>query len=345
VVLQKLTLEAVRSLASFSADIGQHTAICGPNGSGKTTVIEAIRLLSVGKSLRTNRLDEMIRFNQEYMRIQAVRGSEPEPVALEFFYGSTLEGGPRERRFSKNGQAVNYLASVGELPTVLFIPPDLDIVLGSPGARRRYLDGIFWQTSAEFRQNFMEVGRVLRERSALLFMLKTGRAGRDELQPWNELLERLTVAIQQRRATYLAFLTDYFAKNRLFPEFELAIRYQPNQQDFRVIEAKEIRLAQNEYGPHRDEVDILINDQPARQFASRGQARLALVVLKRAELEYLASQLEQSPIFLLDDVLSELDDIRGEQLLELMDVGTQKIMTCLDPSKLPSGWQQITLKN
>jgi len=102
-------------------------------------------------------------------------------------------------------------------------------------------------------------------------------------------------------------------------------------------------LAQNTYGPQRDELVLALNGRPARQFASRGQARLLLILLKQAEISYLTTELGRPPLFLLDDIFSELDTQRIDQLLNGIAGGTQTIMTCLDPSKVPALWQKTIL--
>lgn len=338
--LQQLVLEDFRRFHQQKYDFSPKTVLIGANGSGKSTVIEAIRLLSVGKSFRTSRLDELVSFEKPYLRLSAAL-SDPS-TAIQYFYGLPFrEESTKERQLKVNDSPVNYLDWLGRFPSVLFVPTDLDIVQGAPGERRRYLDGILWQVNKEFRIWQIELHRVLKERSALLFLLKIGRSQDIELSPWNELLERLTQNIRNARIQLIEYLNKEVKRITDKETFNLA--YVVAHQEIEAVRNQEIKLAQNLYGPHRDEIDFIFKGRMARQYASRGQARTFLVVCKLAEVTYLKERLDVSPIILLDDILSELDTTNAQLLLKNLPNDSQQIVTSITEQALFQEWKELRL--
>lgn len=341
-MLTTLELKNCRNFAQKTFAITPRTLLVGGNGTGKTTVIEAIRLLSVVKSFRTARTEEVIRFDEPYLQ---VRGGFESAATIELFYGQQFADSlPKERRLTVDGTSVGLLDYLGQFPTVLFVPTDVEIVLGGPQLRRNYLDSVLWQVSRAFRQSYIELTRLLRERGRLLFLLKQNRAGLDELQPWTELLLGVTSKIQAARQALAVFLQDYLTQlpTPFLASNEVKFLYQPNQPVPAEIERQEIQLAQNLIGPHRDEIEIQFNNQLARRYSSRGQARLIIVALKAAEAAYVEAELRTAPLVLLDDILSELDTTHAEQLINFFSPTNQIVLTTLAP--LPSLADWATLK-
>lgn len=341
----KLRLEHFRSFADSLFDLESKTALIGNNGAGKSNVIEALRLLSVGKSFKTSRLDDAIMFEQPYFRLTETN-STAATREVSFFYGVPYPNQPtKERVLRVNGQDSSWSDYWGKRPSVLFIPDDIDIVIGAPQVRRRYLDSILWQTSAGFRQDHQEVTRVLRERSALLFMVKVNRASQQELHPWNELLLKLTEKIRAHRQEFTSFL---LGQTREAPTVftsgaEVMVEYQAGEIDFERMVREEIRLSQNLIGPHRDELEIRFNDQPARRFTSRGQARAIVMMLKLAEARFLEQRTKTTPLVLLDDMFSELDLPTSEALFNQLNPAYPIVATSITPNPLIKDWHAITL--
>ncbi len=345
--LVSVALQNCRSLHNKTFKFSDRTVIIGDNGTGKSTLIEAIRLLSIGKSFRTSRLEEIISFNQAYFRLQAKRNL-PEEQSIDFFYGQAFTEGPSgERSLTVNGKTLSLLDFVGNFPSVLFVPSDIEIVMGMPQIRRKYVDGVLWQVDAEFRQNYLDLNRVLKERAALLFMVKINRADPAELQPWNELLGKLTVSVRQKRQDYVDFVSGYLAKDEFQTEKGLVyqIHYQPSVTNLAEVAAQEIKTAQNLYGPHRDDIEILLKDRSARRFASRGQARTAVVLLKVIESQFLAGKLSHQPIILLDDMFSELDPANAEFLFGQLPPTSQVVATAIKPVTFLKDWQKLILES
>ncbi|HUD21116.1 MAG TPA: DNA replication and repair protein RecF [Candidatus Saccharimonadales bacterium] len=339
----KVTLENFRTFLDSSFDFSPKTVVVGGNGIGKSTLIEAIRLLSVGKSFRTHRLDELVNFDQSFFRLQAQVDKDSK---VELFFGQPFADYPdKERRLTFNGQETNWLEFFGKLPTVIFSPEDVEIITSGPQVRRRYFDGILWQVDSQFRSNSLELSRVLQERAKLLFLLKINRAGRAELMPWNELLGRLTKTIRKRRGEYLAYLNKSLADKKFQRLNELVVEtsYLTEEADPEALEREEIRKTQNLWGPHRDEIEIRLNDQPARKYASRGQARTVVMLMKIIEAHFLAEKLGKHPTILLDDLFSELDEKNTGFFLERLGNDSQIIATAVTANKLIKDWRVINL--
>lgn len=334
--LVKLQVENYRSFTNKEIDFAAKTALLGDNGSGKSSLIEAIRLLSVGKSFRTSRFDECITSDQPYFRIQAVLKNE-QPEKLELFYGLPFRDSPiKEKRLTLNGQEQNYLEFLGKFPSVVFTPSDIEIVLGTPQDRRRYLDAVLWQVDATFRQDYLQLTRTLKERSSLLFLIKINRAGRDELNPWNEILGNLSGVIRSKRRSYIDFLNNFLIKSK--DKLVVETIYKESESDLERIIPEEIRMAQNLFGPHRDDLEVSVNDRSARRFASRGQARSAAVLFKLAEAEYLKQKGTSLPLILLDDLFSELDEHNSHYLLSKIEKEYQIVATSTHENAALKNW-------
>ncbi len=343
-MLQSLRLEQFRNFNDSQFSFAHKTAIVGNNGVGKSNLIEAIRLLSIGKSFKTNRLDEAIAFGKPFFRLGVERANKLS--SIEFFYGMQFSSQVvTERQLKIGGKETNWADFWGSFPTVLFIPTDVDIVLGAPLVRRRYIDGLLWQTDREFRQSHLEIAKVLRERSALLFLIKINRAAKNELQPWDELLVNLTAKIRKYRGDYINFLQQSITDNQsVFTSgAKVEVKYKENKAEPETVFKEEVRLAQNLVGPHRDELEIEFNDQSARRYTSRGQARAIVLSLKIAEATFLRDKTGKVPTILLDDMFSELDAPTSSKLFGLLAEEYQLVASSIEPNQLIKGWETITL--
>lgn len=341
-MLERLTLKDFRSYEKREVLFTPATVITGKNGSGKSTAIEAVRLLSVGKSFRTSRLDESIRFSAPFFQLF----STWDDAQIEMFYGVQFHDNPiKERRLQVKNTTVEYLDYIGRFPTVVFIPEHLEIILGSPSIRRAYFDGVLWQIDGEFRRAHLELNRVLRERSALLFLIKKNRAKVDELEPWTALLKEKTAVVRSGRERFAAFINERSnaaeLKNGELP-FEISVHRAYQETDDLIFQ--EIEVSQNLLGAHRDEISISFRDRQARKYASRGQARTIIATIKVIEAAFL-SENGRSPVVLLDDIFSELDATNREFVLRVFRQQFQVIATSLEITPELNNWQVIELDN
>lgn len=340
--LRKVKLENFRNFENRSIELSSKTILTGPNGSGKTSILEAIRVISVGKSFRTSHLDELICFQKPYLRLKL----ESSDHSYEFFYGNQFsESVAVEKQLQVDGKPVRYLDFLGSLPSVSFAPTDIDIVAKEPSLRRQFVDSILWQAHPEFRFNQLEYGKVLRERSQLLFLLKINRASIDELQPWNELMADLAGKIRQQRQGFIEFAKDQIKQlSKNTPgKIQIDLGWEEGEPDIEVLQAQEIRLGHNLFGPHRDELKILCNDQLARRYASRGQARSTVALLKVIEARYLEKYLAMLPVILLDDIVSELDSENIDWLFSIYGDKYQTLATTIDRTGNFQGWSEAKI--
>ncbi|MEK7548460.1 MAG: AAA family ATPase [Patescibacteria group bacterium] len=326
-MLKSLTLEGWRNFSDqFALKPGRRLVIVGANGSGKSNLIEAIRLLSVGKSFKTHTLEESINFNQPYWRIKADLTKD----RAELFYGRPFVGEPISKKLSVNNTEVSLLDWYGRFPTVLFLPTDLAIVDGPPRQRRRLFDSILWQTDRDFRQVASRLAQTLFQRQLVLKKIKSRLLTVADLKPWTDLLEELTATVQEKRRC----LSEELGLEGV----ELV--YQPNLQP---NSEAEIRLGVNLMGAQRDDWGIIYLNRPAGKFASRGQTRLIITRLLVSQVNYLQAKLKTTPTILLDDLASELDEESFRLVLDLAESWEQVVATAVKPTTFPRDWPVVNL--
>lgn len=312
-ILRDLTLTHFRSYAKRTFSFSPTTTIIiGPNAAGKTNILEAIMLLATGKSFRADREVETIRWGSDIGRVTA-RGDD---TKLECVITQT------GKKYLVNGIGRRQIDFVGNLRAVLFWPEDLELVTDSPGLRRRYLDSVLVQVDREYRRNLASYERGLRQRNRLLDLVNEGTAHPHQLLFWNQLLITSGGYVTDKRAAYLEFVNTK-------PDYRV-------QYDKSVI--SEGRLAQYAdaeiaakatlVGPHRDDFSISKNNLDLGKYGSRGEQRLAVVWLKLAELTFIKQETGDSPILLLDDIFSELDEEHRAQVIALFGE-QQTIVTSL----------------
>ncbi|MEX2012594.1 MAG: DNA replication and repair protein RecF [Patescibacteria group bacterium] len=337
-----LRLEHFRNQPDRKLTLAPKTIITGDNGSGKTSVLEAIRVVSVGKSFRTSKIEDLTEFDQPYLRVSLTAKSKK----YEFFYGNQFSEDPSvERRLTVGGKPITYMEFLGMLPSVSFVPKDVDIITEQPSLRRQFIDGILWQSDPEFRRNQIDYNQVLRERSQLLFFLKINRASIDELQPWDELLLNLAQKIRRAREEFVKFATATIKElsDTLPGKIAVELSMEVSADTMADLQQQEIRLGHNLFGPHRDDLKILTNDRLARRFASRGQARSTIALLKAIEAKYLERQIETTPIILLDDLVSELDEENVDWLFSIYGDKFQLIATSVKKLNAFKGWEELKI--
>ena len=319
--ITRITLNSFRSYGdqSFTLDPGV-TLIIGPNGSGKTNILEALYVMATTRSFRAK--DEaLVRQGSDVLSIEA---SSPE-TEYRFAYQKlpTIA-----KKVTHNGVKKSLRSHIGTVPVVLFEPGDLQLLAGPPSARRAYIDTILCQTDPEYLQALNEYKRALKQRNALL--RGHDYVPVDILFAWNVQLTGPAIIIRTKRQEFIAYLQTKLPS--LYAAIagkshELTITYQPNPDNVFANEAE--LLAQLEAsaqrdsmagftttGPHRDDLLVMFDGHPIDARASRGEHRSVVLALKLAELEYQNEFARSRPLFMLDDVFSELDSYRRGFLLE-----------------------------
>jgi len=331
VQVTKLYLQDFRQFQTATWEFpARITLIVAPNGFGKTTIIEALHLLSTGKSLRAGKTVEMIRFGRELAQVHALTD---EQLRL----GMTLTGG------FVNGQKTapkHYLLDrtkkratdfVGNLLTVVFRPEDLRLIEGAGERRRDYLDGPLILTSQVYREALKNYRAALLRRNKTLKQIKETGWGQDVLHLWDEQMLEYAPAVTKMRAEYVDFVNKNVPSHR-----DYLLIYEPSLLTRETLESHlraEIACGHCLIGPQRDNLVIQAplggQNVDLAVYGSRGQQRLAVLWLKIAELTFLQTRTGRQPLLLLDDIFSELDGQARE--LVLAQVRQQAtVITALD---------------
>jgi DNA replication and repair protein RecF len=313
--------------------------LTGENGQGKTNWLEATAVLSSATSFRTARLQEAINFEAES---GSVRGRVRESPAIVRELGVEISGNAKTLTVNGKKEAANrYL---GQLSAVVFTADELEIVRGTPDARRRFLDRGIVGLHPPFVQVLSDYNRVIRQKNALLQSaadqgLSVG-ATSERLQPWNEQLAALSGRIHRARVRFVERVNEVLEK-QLFGREEVSVEYRSslakhgelNDYEGLITERlahrvqAELASGHSLVGPHRDDLEITFDGRDLRKFGSAGQQRSALLLLLLANISVFYSTRGEYPLFLIDDIDAELDQRRVAQLLEFLDGRTQTIVT------------------
>lgn len=332
--LAHLRLRDFRNYGRLDADFapGFHLLL-GDNAAGKTNVLEAIYLMATLRSFRGVGGAQMIRHGQTgyFVGGQVVGQGERE---IKMYWSA------RERKLSLDGQPVKKLTDfLGALRVVVFCTEDLELVKGTARSRRRFLDLLLSQTHPTYLPLLQRYARAVRSRNALLKQRVIDEAALEsfshemilsgeEITRWrHELLPRLSplARLAHRRIASGAE--------------ELRLEYLPSVKKDFAVELAQARARERTYrstliGPHRDEVQLLMNDKPVAEFGSEGQKRTLSIALKMAQAEYLTGLHGTPPVLLIDDVMGELDLKRRSGLLPLLERSHQArgqvFMTCTE---------------
>ncbi|MBC8570637.1 DNA replication/repair protein RecF [Zongyangia hominis] len=343
--IETLSLQHFRNLETMEIAFDPKVnLICGDNGQGKTNLIEAIWLLTGARSFRGNRDGDLVRFGEERAKIEAKFFSQMRDQEI------SIQLGPK-RQSSLNGVAVQSGGELSEnFGAVVFSPVHLEIVKEGPQQRRRFLDTAIGQIKERYQKYLQNLNRILLQRNNLLRDVPFHGELRGLLDVYDEHLAQTSAVITVMRRSYIEKLK--IQAEDIYREISggreaLSLRYIPSIdgpiEGLSGEELKEVYLAaiqtarENDIaykttsvGPHRDDLEITLDGLSARSFGSQGQQRSCVLALKLSEGRILKEVLDDNPVILLDDVLSELDAKRQAYLLREM-TGMQVFITCCDP--------------
>jgi DNA replication and repair protein RecF len=307
--------------------------LLGDNAQGKTNILEAVYLMATLRSFRGVGSAQMIRHAQKgyFVGGKVVGAAEHD---IKMFWSA------RERNLQLDGRPVKRLADyLGTLRTVCFCTEDLQLIKGTGRTRRRFLDLLLSQTQPGYLALLQRYMQVVRSRNALL---KQFAPDLMSLDSFSEQLVQLGNEIMRHRRELLPKLSPLarLAYRRISNDAEeLRLEYEPNvKNDFTVeltqVRDRERRLRATLLGPHRDDLQLLLNEKSAAQFGSEGQKRTLAIALKMAQAEYLTGIHGSAPVLLIDDVMGELDVKRRSGLLPLLErarvTSGQVFMTCTE---------------
>jgi DNA replication and repair protein RecF len=319
------------------------TVVTGPNGAGKTNLLEAVYFGCTARSPRTANERELVRRGAAVARVELGTAGEDGEHAIEVGFEP---GEPK--RIRVDGHAVGSLATAPERPLVgVFMPERLELVKGAPAARRAHLDRLvaaLWPGRAETRTAY---SRALAHRNALLARIRAGSSGPSALDAWDEELALHGARLMDDRREACDALAPRFARlaGELGLPGEAELRYRPRSPagdagglagELRARRDADLERGFTAHGPHRDDMQLLLDGASLRVYGSQGQQRCALLALLFAERDLLADGPRGSgPLMLLDDVMSELDSERRELLVELLRTGGQAIVTATELEHVP----------
>ena len=324
--VQSLHIQGFRNLAKTTLEFdpeANFVALVGSNGQGKTNVLEALFLLGISKSFRTAENEEMVGFDQEFFSLKG--NIERNDGKLEVEVIVTRE--PAKKTLKINGGVKKASDYIGALSVVFFSPDDLGMIHLSPSLRRRYLDLLLSQLDREYLENALKYQSALRQRNVLLRRIGDNEAQEGELDFWDQELSACGSRLRQKREQVIGKVGDFaspYYKEATGTRDELKIEYLPSGGPDSEAEAlfamlqknhsRDIALGSTQSGPHRDDLRFLCNGHDLASFGSRGEWRSLVLTLKFAEIELLKEKNGETPILLLDDVFSELDESRQKTL-------------------------------
>lgn len=337
--IKTLSLEKFRSWPKYNLEFKEVTILIGKNGVGKTNILEAINLLSTGRSWRTAKDVEVIEWEKEYSRLTAKITGNVLKYDLELFLQRHLTKEATQPKMLKiNGVKKRLIDLLGVLPTVLFSPESIEILDGPPNMRRRFLDILLSQTSREYALNLLEYTKVLRGRNKLLMAIKMGRSKYDELDFWDEKVITLGKVLIDERETAVEFFNGILnnayssisgAEDKLIIKYRGSVDINRFEEMLFANRERDVEQITTNCGPHRDDLIFMLDNRDVTTFGSRGEFRSVVLALKMAELEFISQKLDERPILLLDDIFSELDHDRRMHLAKIVS-GQQTIITTTD---------------
>ena len=327
--------------------------VWGPNAAGKTTLLEAVVLLALGRSHRTTTDAELIRWGETFFRLDGLAGRAPDGLTSAADPGAalevTLQAGGR-KKIQVNGVPRRPAALAEHMRAVLFAPEEMLLVIGPPTLRRAALDGLAAPHDPSYASSVSTYSRALQQRNSLLRAMREGGASPDELRLWDEPFLAAGAAIVASRRHLLELLAEPIAAahREIAPaEGRLAVSYSSNAtplpgesprealiRRLRETAEKEAWNGTTLVGPHRDDLVFSLDGRDLATFSSRGQQRTAILALKLAELDLLTELDGRPPLLLLDDVFSELDPARRGHLVRRIAELPQAFITTTDPNDI-----------
>ncbi|KRN32114.1 DNA replication/repair protein RecF [Liquorilactobacillus mali] len=348
--LKELLLKNFRNYCDVDLEFSpQINVLIGENAQGKTNLLEAIYVLAMARSHRTNNERELVNFAEDEALIQGTLERKLSKLKLELFLGK--KGKKAKVNHLEQAKLSQY---IGQMNVILFAPEDLAIVKGSPAVRRKFIDMEFGQIDAHYLYNLSQYRVLLKQRNHYLKQLQLKQA-KDLvlLEVLSDQLAAFGAEIIAKRIIFLSELEEYaqIVQAQITEEKEeLNFKYETSVEDvykkdvkqiyadlkklYQSNQNKEIFQGSTLYGPHRDDVQFLINKKNVQVFGSQGQQRTTALAVKLAEIDVMKNETDEYPILLLDDVLSELDGARQTQLLRAIQDRVQTFLTTPSMSEI-----------
>ena len=341
--IKQLVLNNFRNYQELSLTFGNGlTIITGENAQGKTNLLEAIFLLSLAKSHRTNHDQELILWEEDLASLEALIETKHYEFPLELILN-------KKGKIAKlNHIEQNKLSQfIGKFNVILFAPEDLQLIKGSPSQRRKFIDSELGQSHPVYLQELLNYQRILKQRN--IYLKKNGRSQQFDAMYFDILTEQLVEKaslLVQYRLTFIEALEKiaqpiHEALSNQREQLTITYESSSSKLDYsdrdtissQLLELFKQALTREKeqgitvYGPHRDDISFYLNGKKAQFFGSQGQQRTIVLSIKLAELELFNNITGEYPVLLLDDVLSELDDQRQMILMSHIENKVQTFLT------------------
>ena len=332
-IIKSLELVDYRNYESLSIDFCEGTNILyGDNAQGKTNILEAIYVAATTKSHKGSKDKEIVNFNKEEAHIRTYILKEGVESRVDMHLRKSKSKG-----IAIDGTKIKKAADLlGLCNVVFFSPEDLGIIKNGPSERRRFVDMELCQLDSFYLYNLNNYNKIVNQRNKLLKDMYMNPQLKETLNIWDMQLVSYGSKIIERRQRFVEQLNEIIFdihKKLSGGKEELKILYEPNveidsfEKKLRDNQDRDIRSKMTSVGPHRDDFSFMIGDTDIRTFGSQGQQRTAALSLKLSEIELVKKITKDTPILLLDDVLSELDSNRQNYLLNSIG-DIQTIITC-----------------
>lgn len=334
-IIESLNLENYRNYENLYIEFDENTNILyGNNAQGKTNILESLYLCSTTKSHRGSKDKDIIRFNSDEAHIKLIVKKADVPHRIDIHLKKSKSKG-----IAIDGIPIKRASELFGLVNVIFFSPeDLSIIKNGPAERRRFMDMELCQIDKMYVHNLLNYNKIINQRNKLLKDLSFNfdKSLYDTLDIWDVQLAHFGSLVIRRREEFILRLNEIIKDihYRLSCGKEsLYLKYEPNASEENMLKEisdsreKDIKLKTTNVGPHRDDLGFYINEVDVRRFGSQGQQRTSALSLKLSEIELVKRVINDKPVLLLDDVMSELDSNRQNQLLEsIKDI--QTIVTC-----------------
>jgi len=341
--IDSLCLKNFRNYDNFKINFNSGVnVICGKNGLGKTNLLEAMFLCAVGKSFRTSKDTELIKNDKEKYEVGiSIKDDINESVYITY-------DRKKERSIKINGLYIRKMRHLmGTLMAVVFAPEDLLLITSGPAARRKFMDISLSQLSQSYYYDLVVYNRIVNQKNIYLKNKKTDSI---QIDVFNEQLAETGSRIIIERLKFIDKINEiseeihsFITENKEFLKIRYAGSFKIEENgEYDIEKVKEsflnvLNLNKDRekdrefclFGPHKDDIDIFLNDENLKMFGSQGQKRTAVISMKIAELKLMENLTGRKPVLFLDDVLSELDKNRQEKLLNFIGK-IQTFITCTE---------------
>lgn len=332
-IIKSLEIADLRNYETLTISFDKGTNIlCGDNAQGKTNILEAIYLSATTKSHKGSKDKEIVNFYKEEGHIRTYLEKDGVETRIDMHLRKNKSKG-----IAIDGQKIKKAADLlGLLNVVLFSPEDLSIIKNGPAERRRFADMELCQLDHFYLYNLNHYNKIVNQRNKLLKDMYFNPGLRETLNIWDSQLLSFGSKVIERRTLFASQLCEIISglhKKLSGGKEELIIQYEPDvsieefESKLKINQERDVKLKQTSIGPHRDDFSFIVNGIDIRKYGSQGQQRTAALSLKLSEIELVKKMTKDTPVLLLDDVLSELDSNRQNYLLNSIG-NIQTIITC-----------------